>query len=443
MKALLRTFLQLAPLFGVRILAMGLIFVQTFALTRVFGAEVYGLLAFAQTAGAMALLLATFGYDKLLMRRLARTGLDAVATDPGWRVTLRFCLSMSGVVSIVLAALGLAAFWAADLGAAYGVPLIGAAALVPLMTSRQVAEALILGAGRTVRSIMASQIVFPLAMIVGAAAVWLRGDAGIMQATSVYVAATTLSALVAIMLLRPIARLLRPISRVVGRNGPATNVPGRRAIVTSGASFALVSAGFIVGPHMDVLLVGLLAGPEQVAIVRVSARMAEAIGMIRTIAMMQYAPMLAAAHGAGDEARLRRLVRELGLIFIGTGVPLFLSALVFAPEAMGLFGSDFVVGAPVMQLYLVGVLFTMLAGPGSTLLSMCGYEGLSARMLWIALAVNLALDLILIPIYGAIGCAIANAVSMTVLGVGASALAWRTLGIQPSVLLALLRGRLR
>ncbi|MFT6775110.1 MAG: hypothetical protein ACJA1L_002828, partial [Paracoccaceae bacterium] len=53
MKGLPRTFLRLAPLFGVRIVAMGLIFVQTLAMTRAFGAEVYGMLAFAQTAGAM------------------------------------------------------------------------------------------------------------------------------------------------------------------------------------------------------------------------------------------------------------------------------------------------------------------------------------------------------------------------------------------------------
>lgn len=464
MKGLPRTFLRLAPLFGVRIVAMGLIFVQTLAMTRAFGAEVYGMLAFAQTAGAMALLLACFGYDKLLMRRLARTGLDAVAADPGWRVTLRFCLTMAGALSITLAALGLAAFWVADLGAAYGVPLIGAAALIPLMTLRQITEALILGTRRTVRSIMGSQIVFPLAMICGAAAAWLATDGapGIAEATWVYVVAATLSALAAVSLLRPIIGRLRsapgPEAPVAGdiaaapglgdvANAPvagdatitpvASDIPARRTILTSGASFALVTAGFMLGPNMDVLLVGLLAGPEQVAIVRVSARLAEAIGLIRAIAMMQYAPLLAAAHGAGDNARLRRLVRELGLIFVVTGAPLFAAAMAFAPQAMGVFGADFVVGAPVMQIYIVGVLFTMLAGPGSTLLSMCGHEGLTARILWGALAINLALDLILIPIYGAVGCAIANATSLVALGLVSAVMAVRTLGIQPSALLTL------
>jgi O-antigen/teichoic acid export membrane protein len=464
MKGLPRTFLRLAPLFAVRIVAMGLIFVQTLAMTRAFGAEVYGMLAFAQTAGAMALLLACFGYDKLLMRRLARTGLDAVAADPGWRVTLRFCLTMAGALSITLAALGLAAFWVADLGAAYGVPLIGAAALIPLMTLRQITEALILGTRRTVRSIMGSQIVFPLAMICGAAAAWLATDGapGIAEATWVYVVAATLSALAAVSLLRPIIGRLRsapgPEAPVAGdiaaapgsgdvANAPvagdatitpvASDIPARRTILTSGASFALVTAGFMLGPNMDVLLVGLLAGPEQVAIVRVSARLAEAIGLIRAIAMMQYAPLLAAAHGAGDNARLRRLVRELGLIFVVTGAPLFAAAMAFAPQAMGVFGADFVVGAPVMQIYIVGVLFTMLAGPGSTLLSMCGHEGLTARILWGALAINLALDLILIPIYGAVGCAIANATSLVALGLVSAVMAVRTLGIQPSALLTL------
>jgi len=109
--------------------------------------------------------------------------------------------------------------------------------------------------------------------------------------------------------------------------------------------------------------------------------------------------------------------------------------MVFAEEAMGMFGEDFVAGAPVMRIYLIGVFFTMLAGPGSSLLSMCGHETMSARILWIALSVNLALDLALIPFYGALGCAIANMASLIVLGLAAAIMARRRTGIQPWALL--------
>lgn len=437
MTPMLRTLARLAPLVGVRLIAVGLVFLQTVALTRVFGAEVFGLYSFAQTVVVVAALTATFGFDKLLMRRLAAIGLNQAAGDPGWGLTLRFCLRASGVAALILSGLGLALFGPADLGGAYGVPLIGAALALPLLVGRQFAEALLLGAKRTMRSIAGSQLAFPAVMIAGAATVaafgLARDDGAI---TSIYVTAITVSAIVALAFMAPLAPRLRPGAHPAG---PYTDVVTPRAVVASGASFGLVSAGFIIGPQMDVLLLGILSGPEDVAVLRVAARIAEMIGMVRAIVMLKYAPLLAEAHGQGDHARLRRLVRELGLIFIITGTPLFLGFSLFAEDAMGLFGPDFVHGAPVMRIYVIGVFFTMLAGPGSSLLSMCGHEGLSARMLWISLGVNLGLDLILIPLYGAVGCAIANMASLIVLGLGASVLSARKLSIHPSALVALFR----
>jgi len=199
-----RVLARMAPVVGGRMIAMALQFVQTFALTRVMGVEVYGLLAVAQTVGVLALLIATFGMDKVLMRRIAGAGLDAVGRDPGWRAMLRVGLGTAGALSIALAALGLAVFALTDLGGVYAVPLIGAAVLAPLTVARQIIEGVIRGTLRTIRSIIASQIVFPLGMMAGAGAMWLGWAApGALGAAQVLVGATALSALAGAALLMP------------------------------------------------------------------------------------------------------------------------------------------------------------------------------------------------------------------------------------------------
>lgn len=431
-----RVLARMAPVVGVRMIAMALQFVQTFALTRVMGVEVYGLLAVAQTVGVLALLIATFGMDKVLMRRIAGAGLDAVGRDPGWRAMLRVGLGTAGALSIALAALGLAVFALTDLGGVYAVPLIGAAVLAPLTVARQIIEGVIRGTLRTIRSIIASQIVLPLGMMAGAGAMWLGWAApGALGAAQVLVGATALSALAGAALLMPYIGRMRPGPGSEGARGQGEST---RAIMTSGASFALVQAGFVLGPHMDILLLGIIAGPEQAALLRVSARMAEVMLLVRVMAVMHYGPRLAQAHGRGDQVALHRFVREMGIVVAVTGVPIFAGMMVFAPDAMGLMGRDFIIGAPIMQIYLCGVLFTMLAGQGSDILSMCGREGLTARLLWVVLGVNLTLDLLLIPSYGAAGCATANLISMIVLGVGSCWHARRELGVQPSPVLAAL-----
>ena len=410
----------LSATFALRICAIGLTFIQTLALTRVFGAEVYGSLSLAISLAALGMLALSLGMDQVLMRDLARIGPANARGSETWQNTLgqtrRAVVPLTFIVTL-----------AASLLAAQGTnpALLAIALCLPLLLARKFVENWVLGAGHVLRSMLASQIVFPVTITLGATLLLFSPITADLRAASIlYVTAASLSVVAALILSGATIRATWP---------SVWRLDDGQALRT-GRALALVSFGFLASQHLDVLLTGLLSDPIDVALVRVSARVAEMLGLMRMVAVLHFKPKIAAAYGAGDRAKLEGQTRTLTLIFVASGLPLFTLLWIFAGPVLSLFGPEFSAAAPVLRLYLVGIGLTLLAGPCTLLLTLCDAESQAVRILWTALAVNLILDLVLIPVYGAMGCAIANVAALATLSILGIRATRRVTGIDPSCL---------
>ena len=414
----------LSATFALRVCAIGLTFIQTLALTRVFGAETYGTLSLAISVGALVTLVLSLGMDQVLMRDLARIGPAHARRSDVWQNTLgqtmRAVVPLATVVTLA----------ALCLPAQSGNPaFLAIAGCLPLLLARKFLENWLLGAGKVLRSMLASQIVFPVAITLGAATLLLMPTTADLRAASILYKTATLASVIAALILAA-----QTIRETLPKQLKSTDL----APLATGRALALVTFGFLASQHIDVLLTGVLSDPTDTALVRVSARVAEMLGLLRMVAVLHYKPRIAAAYGQRNRAALQHQTRALTLIFTASGLPLFAALWIFAEPILSLFGPEFTAAAPVLRLYLIAVALTLLAGPCTLLLTLCDAEKTAARILWAALAVNLILDLILIPVYGAIGCALANIAALAtlcVLGIHATR---RRTGIDPSFL-ALLR----
>ena len=424
--------LQLSRLMSVRILAIALTFLQTLAMTRALGSEIFGLLSFALSISAVLVLVLSLGVDQVLMRDIARHGLRRVTATGAWRDDWTLVRRLVTPVTLAGSAAGLGLSLGTDLFGAYATTITAAFLMLPVVMARKYVEAIVLGSKQTVRSVLGSQVVYPLLMVAGGGAILLFS---IPPSTTVigtiYVLATLGSLGLSLVLAGTVLRQLRSGPP---DGGVAPDSPGRRAILISSGHFALASLGFVVGQHIDVLLTGILAAPEEVGLVRIASRVAEMAGLMRAIVVLQYRPQLAEAHARADDALLRGHVRTMTTIFVATGLPLTIGLWIFAEEVMTVFGPEFAGGAWAMRIYVLGVFFTLVCGPCTILLSMCGQERHASRTIWIGLAINVILDLVLIPVYGALGCAIANMSSMLFIGIASTSLDIRLLKIDPSVL---------
>lgn len=425
--------IKLGKLMSVRMLAIVLTFVQTIVMTRVFGSEVFGLLSFGLSISALLILVLSFGLDQVLMRDIARFGAGVAPKTERWshvwQLIRRYVIPLTLIVSVAGSLVAGLTHWTG----VYSLPLIGSFILLPIMLTRKYVEAISLGTKQVLRSIIGSQIAYPILMIVGGISVLALGlGSSAMTVTATYIFAGVGSLIVSIILTRTTLLSLRGDSH--GPRDSAGDSPGQRALLTSGGHFALVSLGFVLGQHVGVLMTGFFSTPEDVAIVRIAGRVAEMAGLMRAIVVLQYRPIIAEAFGKADRKVLERHCSFMLKFFVATGLPITVSVLFFAEPILSVFGPEFSTGGNALRIYVVGVFLTLICGPGDVLLSQTNKEGSTSRILMVALLVQITFGVVLIPVLGVIGCALANAISLAVQAFLLRRKSISHFGIDPSVL---------
>jgi O-antigen/teichoic acid export membrane protein len=430
---------MLGKLMSVRMLAIALTFIQTIVMTRVFGSEAFGLLSFALSISALVIMLLSAGLDQVLMRDVARIGKARVVNSQRWQDLVLLIRRLVMPATLVVSIVGALLVTFTQIAGTYQLPLLAVFLLLPIILSRKYLESICLGTKQVVRSITGSQIVYPLLMILAGLSVWLIGIEPDEKSVALTYSFAAIGSLIASSLL--IAGTLRELksskAHLETKGADDTDLvesPGDKALLKSGVHFSLVSMGFVLSQHIDVLMMGILSTPEDVALVRIAARVAEMAGLMRAIIVLQYKPLMAEAHGKGDTKLLQEHASFMVKIFVLTGLPITFFLWIFAEQVMMVFGPEFVAGAWAMRIYIAGVLVTLLFGPGSGVLSMSGNESIASRILAISICIQVMLNIILIPWAGAVGCASANFISMCFLATASRLMVIRKVGIEPSFL---------
>ncbi len=181
----------------------------------------------------------------------------------------------------------------------------------------------------------------------------------------------------------------------------------------------------------DVVLVAALSSPGAAAVYTVATRLLQ-LGLLAAFSVGQAAePLFGEAVAADDTARTGRLYQVATAWLILITWPIYILVTLFAPAALGLFGPDFTTGEGVVLILVVSVLFGASVGPADILLVMKGKPTWSLWNTAATLAVNLALNLVLIPRMGITGAAVAWTVSRVVGNVLPVAQLWRSAGLHP------------
>lgn len=167
----------------------------------------------------------------------------------------------------------------------------------------------------------------------------------------------------------------------------------------------------LVSSRFDVILLGMLAPIEQVGIYSAASRVADVVvfGLVSSNAVV--APLIARLHATGRHDELQRMVALAAKGICLLTLPLALLLLLFGRPILGLFGSGFEAGYPVLVILICGQLVNALAGPVGYLMTMTGHQTEAARIVGISAIINVALNGLLIPLIGMLGAAIATAVS--------------------------------
>jgi len=284
------------------------------------------------------------------------------------------------------------------------IALVGAA--VPLAAAYDVVSAATRGLGRMRPTVVIERLVRPTLQLVLVAATVVAGG-GAFAVTCAWIAPYAVAAVAA----------TRALLQLVADPAPARS---RHATIDFGVFWrftlprALAGTIQIALQRLDILLVGALRGAAAAAVYTVATRFF-VVGQIGNQAIW-YAvqPRLAMLVASRDLDAARRLYRVSTAWVIALTWPLALAVLVAAPLILDAFGRGYESGTSTMILMSIAVLFSSACGLVDIVLITVGQTSWNLWNTALAFAVNIAIDVPLIPRIGIVGAAIGWAAAILV-----------------------------
>jgi O-antigen/teichoic acid export membrane protein len=186
--------------------------------------------------------------------------------------------------------------------------------------------------------------------------------------------------------------------------------------------------------QIDIILLGQLADHRQAALFAASWRLASLVPFALVGLATMAGPLIAAAYERGSMDELHRassLVARAGFVFaMMSAAALFL----FAGPLLGLFGPAFVAGRNVLLILLLGGIANAFTGVVAYFTTLTGRERQGLAIFAGALVLSIALNLILIPRFGAEGAAVASSSATVAWNLAMLLYVRRTMGIDASAL---------
>lgn len=177
--------------------------------------------------------------------------------------------------------------------------------------------------------------------------------------------------------------------------------------------FMWLAGLYLLNSRTDLLMLGGLKGAYDVGIYAIASRAAELTSITMAAVNMVLAPKIAALHGSGQMDVMRRMVRSATRRVLIASIPLASLLFFGARPLLGYFyGERFEAGALPLQILVLSQVVVVGSGPLGTLLNMTGLTRVNSHNMMVAVALNVALNALLIPRFGATGAATATAISL-------------------------------
>ena len=220
------------------------------------------------------------------------------------------------------------------------------------------------------------------------------------------------AAVVAALLLADVATLSLAWGRLIRRGFFRGAARPSLALARRIASYGLrAQVGGVISQlnlRLDFVLISVIAGPAVLGVYAIASKFAE---LIRILGMALTYVLYPAFARDGPEkaiARARRLLPRAGAVTACAAVPLWLTAGLVIPA---FYGREFDGAIDPARIILLGLALEGVAGVVTAFLYGVGRPGLNSWGMAVGLVATVALDILLIPHYGAVGAAVASAVA--------------------------------
>lgn len=288
--------------------------------------------------------------------------------------------------------------------------LVAGAALAVAASLNAVLVAVSRGFGDVVTYPLAINIALPALRVMAVAAVLAAG--GHVQAVVLAWMAPTV-----VVLLGLVQVTRRYVAQARNEAGPqqVTDQRGlRREFWTFSAARGVAAAVEVLLEWVDVVVVAVLASPAEAGIYAVVTRCARASEVLGQAMRIAVGPQTAAALARGAKDEAARIYSLTTAAMIWMGWPFFAVLMVYADTVLLTFGRGFDDGAAALRILSLAMAIALTAGTVQTIVLMGGRSRWQLADKSIALVVNVALNVALVPSLGIEGAALAWAITIVI-----------------------------
>jgi len=391
---------------GLKIASAGLNFLSTVLLARLLEPAGYGVYAYVYAWINVFSVLTQFGLPTLVVRETARgMAQDRPDLVQGiWRWAGR----ITGLLSLALAGVGAVLAWL--LRSSFGGERLSTFAwailLVPLVALGNLRGAALQGLQRVVAGQMPEFLIRPglLVLLLGGAVWLLDRSLSAAEAMALHVGAAALAfGFGAWMLWRATPSPVRA----------ARPQYEGRAWWLSALPLAFIGGMSLINKQASTIILGFFVPDAEIGIFRVAAQISVLASYGLQAVNLVVAPRFAALYAKGDIAKLQRLVTASARVVLAMNVGVTLGCILLGrPFLQFVFGPAYLGAYTPLLILLVGQAVNSAAGSVGMLLNMTRHERDTAKGLVVSAILNVVLNLLLVPLLGIIGAAVATAVSL-------------------------------
>jgi O-antigen/teichoic acid export membrane protein len=204
--------------------------------------------------------------------------------------------------------------------------------------------------------------------------------------------------------------LNRRLAYHIARGPKAYDISGWLAI---SLPILLVEGFYLLLSYTDVLVLQQFRAPEEVGVYFAVVKTLALVSFIHYAMSATTAHRFAEYHAQGDKERLSAYVTHAINWTFWPSLIATLVLLALGEPLLWLFGPQFVAGTTIMFVAAIGLVVRSAIGPVERLLNMLGHQHICALAYALALVMNVALCIVLVPRFGGHGAAAATSISLT------------------------------
>lgn len=174
---------------------------------------------------------------------------------------------------------------------------------------------------------------------------------------------------------------------------------------------------FIIG-QTGVIMLGMFHSEAEVGYYAIAVKLASLTAFILSAVNSMAGPKFSELYHSDKMDELFHVAKKSAKLIFLTTTPILLFFVILGKPVLHIaFGMEFTVAYPALVLLVIGQFVNSVSGSTGLFMNMTGSQIVFRNIVFVAAVLNIAINLLLIPQYGASGAATAAMVSMTILNI--------------------------